>query len=87
MIMSEQVQEQAPEGYGVDYTIITFNLDPKMIVRNMVIVTATAILTKSVIDVGARQLFKLTRKLKTRAIDEAHKKVESKISKEDNKNQ
>lgn len=77
MIMSET----QPEGYEVDYSVITFNFNPKKVIRNTALVTATVILTKGAMDVTGHllkpRIVSLTRKFKTRAIDEAHKKAEA----------
>lgn len=78
------MSEAQPEGYEVDYSVITFNFNPKRVVRNTVLVTATVVLTKSAMDVAGHLLkprfVSLTRKFKSRAIDEAHKKAEGEVS-------
>lgn len=81
------MSEPTPEDYGVNYDIITINLNTKRIVRDAALIVATAVLTKSAMDVAGylvkKPLVKFVKKLKTRAIDEAHKKAEAKVREEE----
>lgn len=84
------MSEPESNGYEIDYSIITFNLNAKRVVRNTALITATVILTKGAMDLGGHllkpRLVSLARKFKTRAIDEAHKKAEAEV-REEEKNQ
>jgi len=79
--MSEPQTEPQSESYVVSYDFVNLNLEPKIVIRNAALITATVVLVKVAMDVSGRELKKLfvnlARKSKEQAIDKAHEIAEA----------